>query len=62
MTSYVMHREVCLKHRKNRREISCGCERELAAVFVLFVVGGAGTHTRAALTRPTGNIGGSRLF
>ena len=21
MTSYVMHREVCLKHRKNRREI-----------------------------------------
>ena len=33
-----MHREVCLKHRKNRREISCGCERELAAVFVLFVV------------------------
>ena len=26
MTSYVMHREVCLKHRKNRREISCGCE------------------------------------
>ena len=21
MTTYVMHREVCLKHRKNRREI-----------------------------------------
>ena len=46
MTIYVMHREVCLKHRKNRREISCGCERELAAVFVLFVVSGAGAHSR----------------
>ena len=29
-------REVCLKHRKIRREISCGCESftGLAAVFV----------------------------
>ena len=38
MANHVMRREVCLKHRKNRREISCGCElkRELAAVFVLF--------------------------
>jgi hypothetical protein len=40
-----MHREVCLKHRKNRREISCGCEREFAAVFVLFVVTAARVRT-----------------
>ena len=46
MANHVMRREVCLKHRKNRREISCGCERELAAVFVLFVVSGAGAHSR----------------
>jgi hypothetical protein len=47
MTIQVMHREVCLKHRKNRREISCGCERELAAVFVLSVISGAGAHSRS---------------
>jgi hypothetical protein len=47
MTIQIMHREVCLKHRKNRREISCGCERELAAVFVLFCqYSGAGSADR----------------
>ena len=45
MATHVMRREVCLKHRKNRREISCGCERELAAVFVLFVVKAARVRT-----------------
>jgi hypothetical protein len=39
-----MHREVCLKHRKNRREIfqRVRTQFEFAEVFVLFVVSGAG--------------------
>ena len=52
MTTYVMHREVCLKHRKNRREISCGCELKFrvgSGVCSFFVVSGAGVTTRAAL-------------
>ena len=46
----VMHREVCLKHRKNRREMNPAgaSSSELAAVFVLFVVRGAGVTARAA--------------
>jgi hypothetical protein len=48
-------REVCPKHRNNRREIPAGASftRE-AAVFVLFVVGGAGCAqfaARAAISR-----------
>ena len=47
MTTYVMHREVCLKHRKNRREtIPAGVSfLKLTAVFVLFVVIAARVRT-----------------
>jgi len=46
-----MRREVCLKHRKNRRETlqRVRTQFEFAAVFVLFVVSGAGISARAAL-------------
>jgi len=39
-----MRREVCLKHRKNRREthLRARTQIELAVVFVLFVESGAG--------------------
>ena len=50
MAIQVMHREVCLKHRKNRRETlqRVRTQFEFAAVFVLFVVSGAGITVRAA--------------
>jgi len=45
-----MHREVCLKHRKNRRETlqRVRTQFEFAVVFVLFVVSSAGITARAA--------------
>ena len=36
-------REVCLKHRKIRREISCGCE-SFTGLAVVFVFIGSYTH------------------
>ena len=52
MTSYVMHREVCLKHRKNRREILLRVRTQVPSwqrCLFFFVVCGAGVTTRAAL-------------
>lgn len=52
MTSYVMHREVCLKHRKNRREIFLRVRTQVPSwqrCLFFFVVCGAGVTTRAAL-------------
>ena len=56
MTSYVMHREVCLKHRKNRREFSCGCELNASWQRCLFFLslkrrGCAQVAARAAHSR-----------
>ena len=54
-----MHREVCLKHRKNRRERSCGCVLEIGGSGVCSfcqITCGAGAHiscTRAAHSRPS---------
>ena len=51
MTSYVMHREVCLKHRKNRREIFLRVRTQVPSwqrCLFFFVVSGAGVTTRAA--------------
>ena len=52
MTSYVMHREVCLKHRKNRREIILRVRTQVPSwqrCLFFFVVSGAGVTARAAL-------------
>ena len=54
MTSYVMHREVCLKHRKNRREIFLRVRTQVPSwqrCLFFFVVCGAGVTTRAAHSR-----------
>ena len=54
MTSYVMHREVCLKHRKNRREILLRVRTQFLSwqrCLFFFVVSGAGVTTRAAHMR-----------
>ena len=54
MTSYVMHREVCLKHRKNRREILLRVRTQVPSwqrCLFFFVVCGAGVKTRAAHSR-----------
>ncbi len=54
MTIYVMHREVCLKHRKNRREIFLRVRTQVPSwqrCLFFFVVCGAGVKTRAAPTR-----------
>ena len=54
MTSYVMHREVCLKHRKNRREIFLRVRTQVPSwqrCLFFFVVCGAGVTTRAAHLR-----------
>ena len=54
MTSYVMHREVCLKHRKNRREIFLRVRTQVPSwqrCLFFFVVSGAGVTTRAAHLR-----------
>lgn len=54
MTSYVMHREVCLKHRKNRREIILRVRTQVPSwqrCLFFFVVCGAGVTTRAAHSR-----------
>lgn len=51
MTSHVMHREVCLKHRKNRREILLRVRTQVPSwqrCLFFFVVCGAGVTTRAA--------------
>ena len=51
MTIYVMHREVCLKHRKNRREIILRVRTQVPSwqrCLFFFVVSGAGVTTRAA--------------
>src|SRR5882672_8844266 len=59
MTIYVMHREVCLKHRKNRREIILRVRTQVPSwqrCLFFFVVSGAGVTTRAAhLARPSTN-------
>ena len=52
MTS--MHREVCLKHRKNRREIFLRVRTQVPSwqrCLFFFVVSGAGVTTRAAHSR-----------
>ena len=52
MTTYVMHREVCLKHRKNRREIFLRVRTQVPSwqrCLFFFVVCGAGVTTRVAL-------------
>jgi hypothetical protein len=52
MTTYVMHREVCLKHRKNRREIFQRVRTQVPSwqrCLFFFVVCGAVVTTRAAL-------------
>jgi hypothetical protein len=54
MTIYVMHREVCLKHRKNRREIFLRVRTQVPSwqrCLFFFVVCGAGVKTRAAHSR-----------
>ena len=54
MTSYVMHREVCLKHRKNRREIFLRVRTQVPSwqrCLFFFVVCGAGNAARAAHSR-----------
>ena len=56
MTIYVMHREVCLKHRKNRREIILRVRTQVPSwqrCLFFFVVSGAGAlvATRAAHSR-----------
>ena len=51
MTTYVMQREVCLKHRKNRREIFLRVRTQVPSwqrCLFFFVVCGAGVTTRAA--------------
>lgn len=51
MTIHVMHREVCLKHRKNRREILLRVRTQVPSwqrCLFFFVVSGAGVTTRAA--------------
>ena len=48
MTSYVMHREVCLKHRKNRREIILRVRTQVPSwqrCLFFFVVCGAGARS-----------------
>ena len=50
MTSYVMHREVCLKHRKNRREIFLRVRTQVPSwqrCLFFFVVCGAGALVAA---------------
>ena len=48
MTTYVMHREVCLKHRKNRREIFLRVRTQVPSwqrcLFFLSFNCGAGSH------------------
>ena len=54
MTTYVMHREVCLKHRNNRREILLRVRTQVPSwqrCLFFFVVCGAGVTTRAAHSR-----------
>ena len=54
MTNYVMHREVCLKHRKNRRETILRVRTRVPSwqrCLFFFVVCGAGVTTRAAHSR-----------
>lgn len=54
MTKHVMHREVCLKHRKNRREIILRVRTQVPSwqrCLFFFVVCGAGVTTRAAHSR-----------
>ena len=54
MTSYVMHQEVCLKHRKNRREILLRVRTQVPSwqrCLFFFVVCGAGVTARAAHSR-----------
>ena len=54
MTNHVMHREVCLKHRKNRREIILRVRTQVPSwqrCLFFFVVSGAGVTTRAAHLR-----------
>ena len=54
MISYVMHREVCLKHRKNRRGIILRVRTQVPSwqrCLFFFVVSGAGVTTRAAHLR-----------
>ena len=54
MTIYVMHREVCLKHRKNRRETILRVRTQVPSwqrCLFFFVVCGAGVTTRAAHLR-----------
>ena len=54
MTIHVMHREVCLKHRKNRREIILRVRTQVPSwqrCLFFFVVSGAGVTTRAAHSR-----------
>ena len=54
MTRYVMRREVCLKHRKNRREIILRVRTQVPSwqrCLFFFVVSGAGVTTRAAHLR-----------
>ena len=71
MTSYVMHREVCLKHRKNRREIFLRVRTQVPSwqrCLFFFVVSGAGVTARAAhsarplpiTTFPHPHLGGHR--
>ena len=59
MTTYVMPREVCLKHRKNRREIFLRVRTQVPSwqrCLFFFVVSGAGVTTRAAHSaRPSTN-------
>src|SRR5438046_84536 len=54
-----MHREVCLKHRKNRREIFLRVRTQVPSwqrCLFFFVVSGAGVTTRAAHSaRPSTN-------
>lgn len=52
MTIHVMLREVCLKHRKSRREIFLRVRTQVPSwqrCLFFFVVSGAGVTTRAAL-------------
>ena len=50
MTNYVMHLEVCLKHRKNRREIILRVRTQVPSwqrCLFFFVVSGAGALVAA---------------
>lgn len=51
LLSKLPQREVCLKHRKNRREISCGCALSLveggSGVCSFCRYSGAGAHSRS---------------